>query len=102
ATRGRPAAHRAEAGSGSSATQPPPSFDPAGGNEVDQIVLGDTDMAAELDVGDAALRDQPTHEARRGAQALGSLLDGKHRLQLGWPPLPAKGHAAAADSVVVV
>ena len=38
--------------------------DPAGSNEVDEIALGDADVAAELHVGDAALGDQPPHEAR--------------------------------------
>jgi hypothetical protein len=55
--------------------QPAASLDPAGSNEVDEIALGDADVATELDVGDAALRNQPAHEPRRGAQALGGLLD---------------------------
>src|SRR4029453_1114313 len=64
---------RSRTGGGSSRTQPAASLDPAGSNEVDEIALGDADVATKLHVGDAALRDQPTHKAPRGPKPLGLL-----------------------------
>ena len=93
--------HAPEPAPASSCTSRPPASTRPVVTKSIRIVLGDTDVATELDEGDAALRDQPTHEALRGSQALGSLLDGQQRVQLGWPPLPAEDHAAA-DRVVVV
>jgi hypothetical protein len=50
-------------------------LDPPGPDEGVQVAAGDADVAAELDVGDAALEHQPAHEPHRGAQPLGGLLD---------------------------
>jgi hypothetical protein len=50
-------------------------LDPAGPDEGVQVAGGDADVAAQLDVGDAALEYQPAHEPHGGAKALGGLLD---------------------------
>jgi hypothetical protein len=50
-------------------------LDAAGGDEGVQVACGDADVAAELDVGDAALEYQPAHEPGARAQPLGGLLD---------------------------
>jgi hypothetical protein len=42
--------------------QPAASLDPAGGDVVDQVGFGDTDVAADLGVGDASLGDQAADE----------------------------------------
>jgi hypothetical protein len=52
-----------------------PDLDPASPDEGVQVAGGDTDVAAELHVGDAALEHQPAHEPRARAQSLGGLLD---------------------------
>ena len=49
--------------------------DAAGSDEGVQVAGGDADVAAELDVGDAALEHQPAHEPHARAQPLGGLLD---------------------------
>jgi hypothetical protein len=61
--------------------RPPPQgreladLDPPGPDEGVQVAGGDADVAAELDVGDAAVEHQPAHEPLGGAQPLGGLLD---------------------------
>src|SRR6266508_1369617 len=48
-------------------------FHASSGIERDQVGLGDTDVRADLVVGDAPLMYEPTDEARRGAKAFGGL-----------------------------
>jgi hypothetical protein len=52
-----------------------PHLNPADPDKGVQVAAGDADVAAQLDVGDAALEHQPTHEPHARAQPLGGLLD---------------------------